>query len=266
MRRPIFGSNLATDWMKLPFIGHTIQEFKILNSTNLYATVQIREGEAVHGMVIRADEQTEGRGQRGRKWVSAPGDSILMSVVLDPSKLVSSQHFRLVAAMALGTHDYLQSLHADGWKIKWPNDLYWNDRKAGGILIENIYMAGKWAWSVAGIGINLNMNSFDPLLPNPVSVSHITGKQYKPSSECRLLCAFLEERWQQLRRPGGWWSMLDEYNSKLFARGNRQRFRKQNMVADLLVHRVTSEGKLVAGDAGEYLFDHGEIQWILPEN
>ncbi len=251
--------------MKLSHIGHTIQEFKIINSTNLYATAQIRLGKGIHGIVYRADEQLEGRGQRGKKWLSQAGESILMSVVLQPTKLASSQHFRLIAAIALGVIDYLKSQHEDGWKIKWPNDIYWNDRKAGGVLIENTFMAGKWEWSVVGIGLNLNAPSFHPELPNPVSLKIITGEYYEPAIECEKLCGFLEKRWQQLNRSMAWKNMLEEYNDLLYARNSYQRFRKENMVAELLVNHVTAEGQLVCGEAEEYLFDFGEVEWIMPD-
>ena len=139
-----------------PPIGHSFTALQSVDSTNNYAMAQVHAGLARHGMAIFAREQYAGRGQRGRTWVAAPGDNITMSVVLEPHFLSLSQQFQLSAALSLAIHDFLQSFTLTPFYIKWPNDLYWGDRKAAGILIESILKGDKWAFAVAGIGININ--------------------------------------------------------------------------------------------------------------
>src|SRR6202012_5219150 len=95
-------------------------------------------GMAPHGTLVFAHDQWAGKGQRGRSWNSNPGANIVLSAVLEPVVLPLQQAFGLSVAVALACRDFFSSYAgSDVTTIKWPNDLYWNDRKAGGILIEN---------------------------------------------------------------------------------------------------------------------------------
>ncbi|QGW27151.1 biotin--[acetyl-CoA-carboxylase] ligase [Phnomibacter ginsenosidimutans] len=178
--------------MNLPTIGHSFEVFDTINSTNMYAMQCIREGMAVHGSVYFAHEQTQGRGQWGKKWWSEPGENIQLTMVLQPLQLAPSQYFRLSAAIAAGAYDFLHHHAQGGWNIKWPNDLYWGDRKAGGILIENVMQQNQWRWAVCGIGINVNSTRFDPALPNPTSLSLVAGRRFNAELLGRSLCVFVK--------------------------------------------------------------------------
>ena len=95
----------------------------------------------------------------------------------------------------------------DETKIKWPNDLYWQDRKAGGILIESIVRSresgvGSWEWAIIGIGININQTTFPDDLPNPVSLKQITGKNFDPVELAKELCGLLDKRFTELIENG----------------------------------------------------------------
>src|SRR5687767_4015729 len=93
-----------------------------------------------HGTAVFSREQTSGRGQRSREWISEPDSNIILSIVLDLAGLLSSsQMFLLSKTVAVAAVDFFNKYAADGAAIKWPNDIYWNDRKAGGILIENVF-------------------------------------------------------------------------------------------------------------------------------
>jgi BirA family transcriptional regulator, biotin operon repressor / biotin---[acetyl-CoA-carboxylase] ligase len=250
--------------MNLPTIGHSFQVFNTIDSTNMYAMSCIREGLAVHGAVYYAHEQTQGRGQRGKKWWSVPSENIQMSIVLQPLQLAASQHFRLSACIALAVHDFLEQHSFSGWRIKWPNDLYWGDRKAGGILIENVIQDGQWRWAIAGIGININSTHFDTDLPNPTSLAMVTGLRFNAELLGQSLCQFVSKRWQQLTNSNGWNSMLKEYNQVLYGAGATQRLRISNSTAAYKIVRVNDQGELIAGENQEYHFKHGEVEWILP--
>jgi BirA family biotin operon repressor/biotin-[acetyl-CoA-carboxylase] ligase len=251
-----------TECMNLPPIGHSFQVFDNISSTNMYAMNAIREGLADHGCAYFALHQSEGKGQRGKSWWSAKGENIQLSIVLQTQWLAPSQRFRLSAAMALGCIDWLKTKAEGAWKIKWPNDLYWNDRKAGGILIESILHANKWPWAVAGFGININSKTFNPVLPNPISLTNITGLTYEPVEMAKELCSFLEQRWQQLK-TGQWPVLLLEYNHCLFGRNSFQKLRYNNTLAQYLIREVDEAGNLVAGSLGEYRFSHGDVIWDL---
>ncbi|MCU0387365.1 MAG: biotin--[acetyl-CoA-carboxylase] ligase [Chitinophagaceae bacterium] len=245
-----------------PCIGSRFEELDSIDSTNLYAMQQIHAGKARPGDAFFAHAQVAGRGQRGKTWWSAAGQNIALSVVLDTTKLASSQRFRLVATMALGVLDWLQSIHPGDWKTKWPNDLYHDDRKAGGMLIENLQKGGRWTHAVVGIGINMNQHSFPGHLPNPVSIFMISRKRHRCADEARSICQFLDNRWKQLME-GGWTRILEDYNENLYGKDKICRIKKDSAVIPCLVKSVNEQGQLIAGENNEWAFEFGEVSWVV---
>ncbi len=119
-------------------IGKNLTILESVDSTNNYAMAAVRAGLAKHGDAFFAMDQVKGKGQRGKGWMTEPGANIIMSVVLHPSTVQLQQQFRLSMAVALAVHDFFGRYGGDETKIKWPNDIYWRDRKAGGVLIESL--------------------------------------------------------------------------------------------------------------------------------
>lgn len=146
-------------------------------STNSYLSEMA--GEIAHGVAVAARCQTAGRGQRGNSWESEPGKNLTFSLMLRPEELDASEQFYISEAVALGVVDALLGKLPDGAAvaIKWPNDIYWENRKICGILIENSLMGRKINYSIAGIGINVNQREFVSDAPNPVSLWQIAGKE-----------------------------------------------------------------------------------------
>src|SRR6185436_17369633 len=119
-----------------------------------YAREQIKQGLAQHGMAFFAHEQTAGKGQREKTWVSEKDANITLTLLVDPHPLGIKDQFQLSACTAVAIHQFFQQYAGEDSKIKWPNDLYWQDRKAAGILIENILGTGDdpvWKWAIAGM-------------------------------------------------------------------------------------------------------------------
>ena len=162
-------------------LGEPLIELSTIDSTNIYAMAQIKAGLAKTGSCFRADYQTHGKGQHGRVWESSKGQNILCSYILELKKLdalkkwTPTDQIGFSAAIALGIRAFFDAYTNGDTKIKRPNDIYWRDRKAGGILIENLLKGKEWTWAVIGIGININQTVFSPEAPNPVSLKQITG-------------------------------------------------------------------------------------------
>lgn len=246
--------------------GNPLHTIDTVDSTNNYAMQRVHARLAKHGETIVAMQQTAGKGQRGKSWTSTRGESILMSVVAEPRFLPLAASFRLSAAVALACHDFLSSLSQKGWSIKWPNDLYWNDRKAGGILIENRIAGPSWEYAVIGIGININQTHFDPALPNPVSLHQVTGETFDVRLLVPTLLACLDRRYASIPSTP-WTTLLSEYNSSLYRHGNAARFRQGSRAFDALVKGVSEDGRLrlQAGGIVEE-FSVGEIEWEQTKN
>ena len=130
---------------------------------------------------LRTDYQTVGRGQTGNGWESERGQNLLCSFVLRAPKVAVESQFRLSILAAVALHQTVCDLAPelqDALAIKWPNDLYYADRKLAGILIENSLMSGRIAYSVVGIGLNLNQQVWSKGIPNPTSLCLLTERTY----------------------------------------------------------------------------------------
>ena len=122
--------------------GGNLTILESVDSTNNYAMAMVRTGLAKHGDGYFAKAQLQGKGQRGKTWQTEPGTNIILSLTMQPLSLPISRQFHFSAAIALAVRDFFDAYAGGDTTIKWPNDIYWRDRKAGGILIENI-IAGR---------------------------------------------------------------------------------------------------------------------------
>ena len=248
----------------MPFI-----ELQSIDSTNKYAMTLVHQnqlpdghGEPQHGMVIFTHEQTAGKGQRGKVWASEKGANIALSILLNPSPLSITKQFRLSICIAVSVADFFTKYAGDETKIKWPNDLYWRDRKAGGILIENVIRDNEWEWSVAGIGININQTSFDPALPNPVSLKQITGKSFNSLQLAKEICKDIETNFQLLIN-NDFETLYNRYLNLLYKKDESVKLRRDNRLFDAIIKSVTPTGELIAFHSIEERFTFGEIEWVI---
>jgi BirA family biotin operon repressor/biotin-[acetyl-CoA-carboxylase] ligase len=150
---------------------------------------QIKAGLAKSGSCYTADFQTNGRGQHGRVWESSKGQNLLCSYILELNTLDALKNWTpadqigFSAAIALGVRAFFAAFAGSETKIKKPNDIYFSDRKAGGILIENLVRGQEWTWAVIGIGMNINQTEFSPeafnsVSSNPISLQEITNQSW----------------------------------------------------------------------------------------
>jgi BirA family transcriptional regulator, biotin operon repressor / biotin---[acetyl-CoA-carboxylase] ligase len=165
-------------------LGEPLIELSEIDSTNMYAMEQIHAQKALSGSVYQTDFQTNGKGQHGRIWESHRGENLLCTYILELNALkkgknwVPTEQLGLSAAVAMGAQAFFMEFAGEETKIKKPNDIYWRDRKAGGILIENIVRGTDWNWTVIGIGLNINQTHFSNEAGKPVSLKQITGKDW----------------------------------------------------------------------------------------
>ena len=157
-------------------IDIALEKVKETTSTNDYLANLCRESKAKEFYTVMAESQTNGKGQRGNSWESESGKNLTFSIVLYPTALEANKQFILSMLAALACHEALSN-YTNGFSIKWPNDIYWKDKKIGGILIEN-ELEGKYiTQSIIGIGLNINQEAFHSDAPNPVSLKQIIGAE-----------------------------------------------------------------------------------------
>jgi BirA family biotin operon repressor/biotin-[acetyl-CoA-carboxylase] ligase len=176
------------------FTPQIIQPEKI-SSTSSYLKELLKRQKLPECSVVITSNQTEGRGQPGNKWDSQPGKNLTFSIVLYPEMINASSQFIISQTIVVALTEVLCTF-AEPFFIKWPNDIYFEDRKLGGILIENSLQGLVIEQCVAGIGLNINQENFPRELPNPISIKNITGK----NSDLHLLFQSLYQ------------SLIDYYN------------------------------------------------------
>lgn len=246
-------------------IGKPFYELCEVDSTNNYAMRQVQAQLAEHGATWFARYQNSGKGQRGKTWNAVFGQNIIMSCVAEPAVLSIDNQFLLNVTVALACFDFFNKYACGNTSIKWPNDIYWKDRKAGGILIENLLQGKEWMFSIAGIGININQTLFPPELANPVSLKQITGKSFDVIDLAKDLCKYLNNRWQQLS-IGHQDELLQEYSAHLYKSGETVTFRKKNEETfDAVVTGVNRQGELLIDTGKPSTLVYGSVSWVLPQ-
>lgn len=248
------------------FIGHEIIEVQLLESTNSYLSILVNERQVQEGLIVSAKEQTAGRGQRGTLWESEPYQNLILSIALYPSFLQLKEQFLLNKIIALAVADFITDclmqtpsfIEKHEVKIKWPNDIYVNDKKIAGILIENSVRNNKIGSSIVGIGINVNQTVFRNTVANPISLKIIKNESLDLKDCIEKLCSFIEVRYLQLKAFN--FSRIDcDYEKKLFRFNQWNNFKNnEGNLFNAKIVGISKEGKLILekknGDTKEYGF------------
>ena len=245
-----------------PMIGKPFIQLDTVDSSNNHAKDQFRMGLAEYGTAFFAIEQTQGRGQRDRNWQSQKGANIVLTVIVDCRALDPHDAFVFNAQIARCCYDFFHSYAGDETSIKWPNDIYWRDRKAGGILIENAVRNGIWEAAFVGIGININQTAFDATAVRPVSLKQITGKSYVPQMLAQELCNLMHQHLTQqdhIREQ----EILSAYSSVLFKKDQPVLLQTPRWKKEAYILGVNRTGQLLVRHEEEEALQHGEVSWLL---
>ncbi|MGH1337593.1 MAG: biotin--[acetyl-CoA-carboxylase] ligase [Aureispira sp.] len=183
------------------FVGKVAIYKANLDSTNAHAKQLLTKSNPIEGTAIYAGYQTAGRGQFGSSWQSSAKENVLLSIILYPKFLLVDQQFRLHQVVSLAVYDLLSTylLPTSDLKVKWPNDIYYQNRKMGGILIENQLKGAYLESTVIGLGLNINQTTFPPDLQHATSLQLQTGSSYDVIDFIGEFCWHLEQRYLQLR-------------------------------------------------------------------
>ena len=231
-----------------------------VDSTNNYAMAMVQKAEAVSSSGVFAREQTAGKGRRGKSWKSKSGENVILTVTEQMQWLPVQHQFQLSVAVALGCFDFLSKYIKENIKIKWPNDIFINDRKAGGILIENVVRGNLWQWAIIGIGLNINQEDFGKEIKG-ISLKQITGRNYDVIKLTRELLEAVIKRVDQLK-SGEFDDLIHIYNENLFCRNKAVRLKKGNIVFETKIKKVNPFGELITKDTIERKFEFNEVEWL----
>jgi BirA family biotin operon repressor/biotin-[acetyl-CoA-carboxylase] ligase len=215
------------------------------NSTNHQLKLMLRQQDLPEGFLLRADFQDAGRGQGANSWESEVGKNLLFSVLLRPEHIPIGRQFvisQLVSLSILRALQHFLPSEAEAFSIKWPNDIYWNDRKIGGILIENILQGSRITASILGVGLNVNQLIFRSDAPNPVSMRQISGYYHRRIPVLNAIQHFLFESYLAEDMS----EVAAEYASHLYRRiGYHRFFSEEKGFFEAEIVRVEADGRLV---------------------
>lgn len=239
------------------------------DSTSNYLARLCQESKAAEYTTVTAQYQSAGKGQRGNRWESAPGENLLFSFLLRPTFLEARRQFLLSQITALSVKEELDA-YTGGIRIKWPNDIYWQDRKICGMLLENDLEGSRIGYCIAGIGININQDVFHSDAPNPVSLKQITGQRHAPADILTSILSRVHYYYEQLRaKPEGEYpaKIAARYRQALYRREGYHPYRDAEGTFRARLTDVEPDGRFVledeTGRIRKYLFK--EVQYVLNE-
>lgn len=247
-------------------VEEKIIRFQRLASTNDYAKKLILSNSKPvdEGTVIMAVEQFAGRGQQGAIWQSASGQNITASIVLCPDFLNPDQQFGLNIAISNAIYNYLAFFFSAGLSIKWPNDLYVHDKKIAGILIENIIKGNSWAYSIVGIGLNINQRLFDHgASSHTTSLALELNKSYLIDEELIKLSKAIEKSYSLLKQ-GEQREQRKTYTDRLYRLDQVATYEINGVRVKGEIIGINEEGKLLVNFDGHVTdFGHKEISYVF---
>lgn len=234
------------------------------DSTNTFLKNQAAQHPNLQeGTTVFTSFQTAGRGQRGNSWESEKGKNLLFSTLLYPHFLEAKEQFLISEITALAIRDTLHEC-CEGITIKWPNDIYWHDRKICGILIEHNLEGSMVSQSILGAGLNVNQTVFTSPAPNPVSLKQITGQKYDTTGLLRQILQRLGRYYRQLE-TGEKEQIHRQYLNTLYRQKGFFTYRDKDGTFEAEIADVEPAGMLVLrrpdGSVRKYAFK--EVSFIL---
>lgn len=227
------------------FVGQSLVKLSEVDSTNNYLKKALSNTKPLaEGTVIMADHQFAGRGQQSNVWKAEKGKNLTISILFRPIFLNINHQFYLNKAICLGINDCLRDIIGNNCKIKWPNDIYYNNEKLGGVLVENVAIGNKLKTSIVGVGINVNQQDFGPGTKRATSLSKILQQDYPLNNLLKQLCKSIENRYLQLQRNE--LSSLDEdYLQRLFRLNEVNQYLIGSEICNGSIKGVTKQGYLL---------------------
>lgn len=234
-----------------------------IDSTNAYLQRQQSEHD-IRNWVVSTDEQTAGKGMGNNGWESEVGKNLTFSLALDMGFLPAERQFLLSEAVPLGIIEVLNPLlPSEKLSIKWPNDIYFENRKLAGILINSTIKANMMDISIIGIGLNVNQMKFQDWPTHPISLKMVTGKEYDLKPLLEQIAERILIKVQQLQSTPT--SIEKDYLKRLFRYRTWADYEVEGKVLRLFMTGIDSFGRLQLLDTENkpYCFDIKEIRFII---
>lgn len=240
-----------------------IVKLDAIDSTNDYLKDLVRKQSIENYTVVTAELQTNGKGQRGSTWTSDKGKNIIMSMLVRDFALSTSSMFDLNIVVSLAVQESLIPLNIPKLAIKWPNDIMSDNKKIGGILIENCLKSDSSVDSVVGIGLNVNQLEFENL-PQASSLALISGATIDKDALLIQIVSEIQENIKSWKLNAQYLS--DRYTNLLYKKDEKMVFQDSDLLFfNGVIQGITPLGRLIIEhENGNILdFDIKEVRMIF---
>ncbi len=244
-----------------------ILHFDEINSTNVFLYDKISENNDISDMVVVAAHQTAGRGMDKNRWESEAGKNLLFSIALNVNFLEAENQFKISQAVSVAIVETLSQFVDDKRLfIKWPNDIYFGDKKLAGMLIQNTIEGRMMGVSIIGIGLNVNQIEFSKDIPNPISLKMISGRDFELDDLLNLLVFNIKTKVESLRYKENQNEINEKYVSRSYRFGIWSDYFYRNQVKSMIIRGFDKYGRLLLHDkeGAEIVCDVKELQFFPP--
>lgn len=231
-------------------------------STNDYMKELVQAKSMGEGAGVYTGHQTSGKGQYGRRWHDVPHMNLALSILLKPVHWSYQGQFMLNKLIVSAVHHALVD-YATPLTIKWPNDIFYKDRKLAGILIENSWVGKQWEFSIVGVGVNVNGDAYPAFEPEPVSLRQLSraDREFDIGALAEAVAVNILN-WYRNKEVS---EVAGYYHEHLYARGVYRRFMANGKYFTSAINEVTEEGRLALfesnGDIAAY--EHGKVKFCF---
>jgi len=238
--------------------------FDELPSTNIALKEANRERKLPNRTIYCTHHQFAGKGQMGNQWESEANKNLTFSILLNPEHILIQDQFMISKAVSIGIVKVFSNYN-DNFTIKWPNDIYYKDKKIGGILIENTLMANKISESIIGIGLNINQSKFMSNAPNPISLMQITNETYKLTQFLNNILQSIFIELDKISNSINYKAMNSEYIDLLFRNKGYYEFKDKENTFNAKISGISEYGQLMLqkedGTINTYAFK--EVEFVI---
>ncbi|OFX18922.1 MAG: biotin--[acetyl-CoA-carboxylase] ligase [Bacteroidetes bacterium GWA2_31_9] len=243
----------------MAIIGKQIIHLDSVDSTNNYMKDNLLSNSENEGLIVSCKNQTAGKGQNNNFWESESGKNITISFFIKPKDYIDiSDQFKISVFVAVSVFEFINAHASNNISIKWPNDIYFENKKIAGILIEHSIELNKLESTLIGIGININQEVFKSNAPNPISLKNITNQTFDLDNLINQLAEILNTNLIILKN--NYKTLKDIYLKNLFHKNTFHKYiyKEKNIVAKIIDinnfgHLIleTEDGTVIACDMNE---------------
>lgn len=221
------------------------------------------EAQTASCLLVTADHQTAGRGQQDHHWEDEEGANLLVGIKMLDLNMPIEQHFRLTQVYSVAIADALRTYLGKAVKIKWPNDIYVDNKKIAGMIFENKVEGKTIKESIVGFGININQTTFHSDAPNPTSLQLELGHEVDRAAVLRKIIKPLPAMLESIRQ-GKFTNIVFEYERKLYGKDKYHLYKDGNEYFRAQIYAIAEDGMLSLmdkmGKVRTYYFN--EVQLI----